>query len=159
MLESKGALWNSAPSLRTCPFICGIDTLSNQYRFGTLLKQSPRNYAQAMLACNFFVSITARFRIVYVFVIMEVGSQGIRIVMLAGDSGTTAKAVAKKLGIDDVIVEVLPEDKSKKVKDLQRDGRFVAMAGNGINDAPARAQAQVASQWVRARMLPWRAPV
>jgi Cu+-exporting ATPase len=75
--------------------------------------------------------------------IRKLHRQGIRIVMLTGDSGTTAKAVAADLGIDEVIAEVLPEDKGKKVKDLQKQGRFVAMAGDGINDAPALAQAQV----------------
>ncbi len=75
--------------------------------------------------------------------IRRLHQQGIRIVMLTGDSRTTAKAVAEKLGIDDVIAEVLPEEKSKKVKDLQQEGRFVAMAGDGINDAPALAQAHV----------------
>jgi Cu+-exporting ATPase len=69
--------------------------------------------------------------------------EGIRIAMLTGDSHTTAKAVAGKLGIDEVIAEVLPEQKAEKVKALQREGRFVAMAGDGINDAPALAQAQV----------------
>ncbi|MBB3191060.1 copper-transporting P-type ATPase [Halomonas cerina] len=68
---------------------------------------------------------------------------GIRIVMLTGDSQTTAQAVARRLGIDEVIAEVLPEQKAEKVKALQAEGRFVAMAGDGINDAPALAQAQV----------------
>src|SRR5262249_23725843 len=67
----------------------------------------------------------------------------IRIVMLTGDSKTTAKAVAGKLGIDDVIAEVLPDQKVDVIKRLQGEGRFVAMAGDGINDAPALAQAQV----------------
>jgi Cu+-exporting ATPase len=75
--------------------------------------------------------------------IRQLREQKIRVVMLTGDSRTTAAAVAKKLGIDDVIAEVLPEDKSKQVKQLQEQGRFVAMAGDGINDAPALAQAQV----------------
>jgi P-type Cu+ transporter len=70
-------------------------------------------------------------------------AEGIRIVMMTGDSGTTAKAVAKKLGIDDVMAEVLPDQKADKVKALQGEGRIVAMAGDGINDAPALAQAQV----------------
>ncbi len=69
--------------------------------------------------------------------------EGIRIVMLTGDSGTTARAVARKLAIDDVIAEVLPDQKVDVVKRLQAEGRFVAMAGDGINDAPALAQAQV----------------
>jgi Cu+-exporting ATPase len=68
---------------------------------------------------------------------------GVRIVMLTGDSQRTAQAVARKLGIDEAIGEVLPEDKAKHVKRLQNEGRKVAMAGDGINDAPALAQADV----------------
>jgi Cu+-exporting ATPase len=68
---------------------------------------------------------------------------GIRIVMLTGDSATTAQAVASKLGIDELRAEVLPDQKADEVKRLQVQGRFVAMAGDGINDAPALAQAQV----------------
>jgi Cu+-exporting ATPase len=70
-------------------------------------------------------------------------AEGIRIVMLTGDSRTTANAVAGKLAIDEVHAEVLPEQKAELVKQLQADGRIVAMAGDGINDAPALAQAQV----------------
>jgi Cu+-exporting ATPase len=69
--------------------------------------------------------------------------EGIRVVMLTGDSRTTAQAVAGKLEIDDVIAEVLPDQKVDVVKRLLSEGRFVAMAGDGINDAPALAQAQV----------------
>jgi Cu+-exporting ATPase len=70
-------------------------------------------------------------------------AEGIRIVMVTGDSRTTAEAVARKLNLDDVRAEVLPDQKSAVVKDLQQQGRVVAMAGDGVNDAPALAQAQV----------------
>jgi Cu+-exporting ATPase len=75
--------------------------------------------------------------------IRELHREGIRIVMLTGDSATTAGAVARKLGLDEVVAEVLPDQKAGVVKRLQGEGRFVAMAGDGINDAPALAQAQV----------------
>ncbi len=68
---------------------------------------------------------------------------GVRIVMLTGDSKRTADAVARKLGIDEALAEVLPEDKAGHVKRLQAEGRKVAMAGDGINDAPALAAADV----------------
>jgi Cu+-exporting ATPase len=70
-------------------------------------------------------------------------SERIRVVMLTGDSQVTAKAVARSLGLDDVIAEVLPEQKVEVVRRLQGEGRIVAMAGDGVNDAPALAQAQV----------------
>ena len=70
-------------------------------------------------------------------------AQGVRIIMLSGDARATAGAVGHQLGIDEVIGEVLPEQKVEKVKALQAQGRTVAMAGDGINDAPALAQAHV----------------
>ncbi len=69
--------------------------------------------------------------------------EGVRIVMLTGDSRTTAEAVGRKLAIDEIEAEVLPDQKASVVKRLQSQGRIVAMAGDGINDAPALAQAQV----------------
>ena len=68
---------------------------------------------------------------------------GVRIVMVTGDNRTTAEAVARDLGIEDVRAEVLPEQKKDIVERLQREGRRVAMAGDGVNDAPALAQADV----------------
>ena len=75
--------------------------------------------------------------------IRQLHAEGMRIVMLTGDSRITAEAVAKQLEIDEVLAEVLPQDKRLHIQRLQESGRFVAMAGDGINDAPALAQAQV----------------
>ncbi|RJF87487.1 copper-translocating P-type ATPase [Oleomonas cavernae] len=68
---------------------------------------------------------------------------GVRVVMLTGDNKTTAQAVARRLGIDEVEAEILPEDKAKVVERLRQEGRIVAMAGDGVNDAPALAAADV----------------
>jgi P-type Cu+ transporter len=73
----------------------------------------------------------------------ELHREGVRVVMLTGDSRTTAEAVGRGLGIDEVIAEVLPEGKGDVVKKLQAEGRKVGMAGDGVNDAPALAQADV----------------
>lgn len=75
--------------------------------------------------------------------IKQLHEEGIRIVMLTGDSRTTAEAVARKLNIDEVVAEVLPNQKVDAVKKFQAEGKIVAMAGDGINDAPALAQAHV----------------
>jgi Cu+-exporting ATPase len=73
----------------------------------------------------------------------QLRAEGLKIVMLTGDNRLTAEAVARRLRIEDVRADVLPGDKQKVVAELQRQGRRVAMAGDGINDAPALAQADV----------------
>jgi Cu+-exporting ATPase len=75
--------------------------------------------------------------------IRELKSLGLKIVMLTGDNKSVAQEVSRQLGIEDFKAEVLPEDKARAVKDLQSQGRRVAMAGDGVNDAPALAQADV----------------
>jgi Cu+-exporting ATPase len=75
--------------------------------------------------------------------VAELHREGIRIVMMTGDNRRTAEAVARRVGIDEVMAEVLPDQKQAKVEELRRQGRRVAMAGDGINDAPALAAADV----------------
>jgi Cu+-exporting ATPase len=75
--------------------------------------------------------------------VAELQSNGIHVVMMTGDNRRTAEAVARQVGIDEVMADVLPDQKQAKVEALRKDGRRVAMAGDGINDAPALAAADV----------------
>ena len=89
------------------------------------------------------VSVADRIKDSSAATIEALQNEGVRIVMLTGDSETTAGAVARKLGMNEIVAGVLPEQKAATIKALQEAGRIVAMAGDGINDAPALAQAHV----------------
>ena len=90
-----------------------------------------------------FITLADVIRNESIKLIEKLKKENIKTYMLTGDNERTAKVIAKKLGIDDVIAEVSPEDKYKKVKDLQEQGRKVVMVGDGVNDSPALAQADV----------------
>jgi len=89
------------------------------------------------------VSVADPIKETTVAALKDLHALGFRIVMATGDNARTAKAVAARLGLDDVRADVLPADKARIVKELQAEGRKVAMAGDGVNDAPALAQADV----------------
>jgi Cu+-exporting ATPase len=84
--------------------------------------------------------------------------EGLRIVMVTGDNRKTADAVARRLSLDEVRADLLPAQKREIVQQLQREGRRVAMAGDGINDAPALPRPLSALPWGRAPMSRWKAP-
>jgi P-type Cu+ transporter len=89
------------------------------------------------------VAVSDPLRVSAADAIRALRAEGLRIVMLTGDHGASARAIARRLGIDEVKSEVLPDQKAQVIKSLQAEGRVVAMAGDGINDAPALAQADV----------------
>ncbi len=90
-----------------------------------------------------FVMVADEIKAESVEAVKNLHALGIKVVMLTGDDEKTAKYIASLVGIDDVVAHVLPEDKLKKIQELQGQGRIVAMAGDGVNDAPALAQADV----------------
>jgi Cu+-exporting ATPase len=89
------------------------------------------------------VAVSDPLRVSAADAIRALRAEGLRIVMLTGDHGASARAIARRLGIDEVKSEVLPDQKAQLIQSLQAEGRVVAMAGDGINDAPALAQADV----------------
>ncbi|WP_108246934.1 heavy metal translocating P-type ATPase [Muricauda brasiliensis] len=93
--------------------------------------------------CHAFVSIGDKIKDTSAKAIKAIQDKGIAVIMLTGDNATTAKAVAQELGLDDFKAETLPEDKMKEVERLQGEGKVVAMAGDGINDAPALAKSDL----------------
>jgi heavy metal translocating P-type ATPase len=90
-----------------------------------------------------FVMVADEIKSESVEAVKNLHALGIKVVMLTGDDEKAAKYIASLVGIDDVVAHVLPEDKLKKIQELQSQGRVVAMAGDGVNDAPALAQADV----------------
>lgn len=90
-----------------------------------------------------FIGVMDPIKDTTVAAIQSLRGLGIKVVMVTGDNKTTAEAIGKKVGVDQVMADVLPQKKADIVKSLQQEGKFVAMAGDGINDAPALAQAQV----------------
>jgi len=90
-----------------------------------------------------FISISDKIKNTSKEAVKQLQNEGVQIIMITGDNEETAKAVAKELGIENYIAEALPEDKLNEIKKLQQQGKVVAMAGDGINDAPALAQANV----------------
>ena len=87
----------------------------------------------------------------------DLKAEGLRLMMLTGDSRKRLKRLRRNLGIDDYEAEVLPEKKAEVVQRLQKEGRRVAMAGDGINDAPHWRRQTSASRWEPARTWQWRA--
>jgi Cu2+-exporting ATPase len=90
-----------------------------------------------------FVSISDAIKSTSASAIQELINQGVEVIMLTGDNENTAKAVASELQLSSFIANCLPEDKLEEIKRLQAEGKIVAMAGDGINDAPALAQANI----------------
>jgi Cu2+-exporting ATPase/Cu+-exporting ATPase len=90
-----------------------------------------------------FIMVADEIKVESVEAVKNLHALGIKVVMLTGDDERAARYIASLVGIDDVVAHVLPEDKLKKIKELQSQGKIVAMAGDGVNDAPALAQADV----------------
>ena len=119
--------------------VAGLDTVAEQQR----LKAATVIFVAVGGKLAGFVAIADPIKATTAQALAALKAAGIRIVMLTGDGKTTAQAVAHQLGIDEVVAEVLPEDKVAVVQRLMQEGRVVAMAGDGVNDSPALAAATV----------------
>jgi len=115
--------------------------------FGSLEKDTSEGKTPVILAVNgkalAVVMVADQLKPEAVQAVKDLHALGISVVMVTGDDRNTAQFIAKQVGIDEVVAEVLPEDKMEKIKELQASGKIVAMAGDGVNDAPALAQADV----------------
>jgi Cu+-exporting ATPase len=109
------------------------------------LREEGRTVVQVAVAGKYagLIAVSDPIRPSSVAALEALKSEGVKLVMLTGDSRTTAQAVARKIGIGEVMAEVLPTDKHEQIRQLQAEGRIVGMAGDGINDAAALAQADV----------------
>ena len=115
--------------------------------FGSLEKDTREGKTPVILAVNgkalAVVMVADQVKPEAVQAVKDLHALGIKVVMVTGDDKNTAQFIAKQVGIDEVVAEVLPEDKMNKIKELQAKGITVAMVGDGVNDAPALAQADV----------------
>jgi Cu+-exporting ATPase len=133
--------------------VCGSAKFLAEHRIDVAALSGPAESVRAKAATVIFVGLDGKLagfvgiadpiKATTKAAIQALRKENIRVVMLTGDGKTTAQAVAKELGIDEVIADVLPQDKSAVVGRLKGEGRIVAMAGDGVNDAPALAAAEV----------------
>ncbi len=124
-----------------------LNDLKISFDTGKLNKFTAEGKTPVILATNDkvlgFVMVADEIKAESIEMVRNLHNLGIKVVMLTGDDEKTARYIASIAGIDDVIAHILPQDKLKKIQDLQSQGRVVAMAGDGVNDAPALAQADV----------------
>ncbi|HKY73694.1 MAG TPA: heavy metal translocating P-type ATPase, partial [Patescibacteria group bacterium] len=123
----------------------GISIPTNLYKKAVQWKKEANtvSYIAVNKACLAVIAIADSVKPAAQKVVAELKKRGIQTVMITGDNTATAEAIAKKIGIDSVFAEVLPQDKEVKIRELKRQGKIVAMVGDGINDAPALAAADV----------------
>ncbi len=134
VVDKTGTLTEGKPRVTGVVTAAGVDAAGVLALAAALERSSEHPLAAAIAVADPVKATTPK-------ALEALRADGIRIVMLTGDTRATAEAVAKTLGIDEVEAEVLPEDKHRVVRRLREHGRVVAMAGDGVNDAPALAEA------------------